>query len=492
MKKELFIIFFCTFTAASSGYFNTLLPVDEKLKSRFMETESGIRTEINSQYQKLAKDIFKELIEINSTSKYGSTKAAEAMAARLKSAGFTDNDIQVIGPDDQHKNLVLRFRGEGKLKPILFICHLDVVEALRQDWSVDPFTFLEKDGYFYGRGTTDIKNDDASLITNVIRLKKEGYIPNRDIIIALTADEEMGDANGVNWLVTNQRDLIDAEFCVNPDGGGGDLKNGKPVTMAIQTSEKVYVSYRLEVKNVGGHSSLPVKDNAIYRLAAGLTRLANYDFPVRLNETTRNYFERTEAGESEQVKSDIVAMLKIPSDTAAARRLAASSAYYNAMMRTTCVATMMNAGHAENALPNTAQAIINCRMLPDDNPENVMSALKSVLADNQISVTLTYSSVTAPLSPLRYDVTEPVNQISASMWPGVNVIPIMSTGATDGRFLRSVGVPVYGISGMFGDMDDVRAHGKDERIGVKEFYDGVEFMYRLIKALSSEQNHTHP
>ena len=438
-------------------------------------------------YQKLARQIFKELIETNTTSGYGSSKAAEAMAARLKTAGFSDSDIQVIGPDQQHKNLVFRFRGEGKLKPVLFICHLDVVEALPKDWSVDPFTFLEKDGYFYGRGTTDVKNDDASLITNVIRLKKEGFKPNRDIIIALTADEENGNANGVNWLVTNHRDLIEADFCINPDGGGGDMKNGKTVTMAIQTSEKIYVSYQLEVKNNGGHSSLPVKDNAIYRLASGLTRLAAYDFPVRLNETTRNYFEKIAAGESGQIKSDILAILKTPPDTAAARRVAASSAYYNAMMRTTCVATLMNAGHAENALPQSAQAIINCRMLPDDSPENVMSVLKTVLADNQITVTRTYSSFTAPVSPLRDDVTNPVNQISSSMWPGVNVTPIMSTGATDGKFLRRQGIPVYGVSGMFGDIDDVRAHGKDERIGVKEFYDGVEFMYRFIKALSSEK-----
>jgi len=233
---------------------------------------------------------------------------------------------------------------------------------------------------------------------------------------------------------------------------------------------------------------LPVKDNAIYRLASGLTRLAAYDFPVRLNETTRNYFEKIAAGESGQIKSDILAILKTPPDTAAARRVAASSAYYNAMMRTTCVATLMNAGHAENALPQSAQAIINCRMLPDDSPENVMSVLKTVLADNQITVTRTYSSFTAPVSPLRDDVTSPVNQISSSMWPGVNVTPIMSTGATDGKFLRRQGIPVYGVSGMFGDMDDVRAHGKDERIGVKEFYDGVEFMYRLMKALTSVTN----
>ena len=441
--------------------------------------------------QKLARDIFKELIEINSTSKFGSTRAAEAMAARLISAGFDDSDIQVIGPDQQHKNLVLRFRGQGEFKPVLFICHLDVVEALPTDWSVDPFTFLERDGYFYGRGTTDIKNDDASLIANVIRLKKEGYKPNRDIIIALTADEEMGNANGVNWLVTNHRDLINADFCVNPDGGGGDLKNGKPVNMAIQTSEKIYVSFRLEVKNKGGHSSLPVKDNAIYRLAGGLTRLAYYDFPVRLNETTRKYFEGIASGESDQVRTDIMAILMTPPDTAAARRLQTSSAYYNAMMRTTCVATMLSAGHAENALPQTAQAIINCRMLPDDNPDNVMAVLKSVLADDQISIIRLDTSFDAPLSPLREDITELVQQISSVMWPGVCVTPIMSTGATDGRYLRRDGIPVYGVSGMFGDMDDVRAHGKDERIGVKEFYDGVEFMYRFIKALSSDKTNKH-
>jgi acetylornithine deacetylase/succinyl-diaminopimelate desuccinylase-like protein len=281
--------------------------------------------------------------------------------------------------------------------------------------------------------------------------------------------------------------LIESDFCINPDGGGGDSKNGKPVTLAIQTSEKIYFSYKLEVKNHGGHSSLPVKDNAIYRLAAGLTRLARYDFPVKLNETTRNFFEKVESSEPENIQSDIRAILRTPADTSAARRLSEYSAYYNAMMRTTCVATMMSAGHAENALPQTAQAIINCRMLPDDSPDSIMAVLKSVLADSLISVTRTYSSFTAPVSPMRNDVTDPVTKIASSMWPGVNVTPIMSTGASDGKYLRRQGIPVYGVSGMFGDMDDVRAHGRDERIGIKEFYDGVEFMYRFIKALSSEK-----
>ena len=472
MKKILFFVLICSLAVESSGIPNSDKKYDSLVKD-------------DSYYKSLARDIFKELIEINTSSKYGSTKAAEAMADRLKTAGFPVNDIQLIGPDELHKNLVFRFRGEGLLKPVLFICHLDVVEALRQDWTMDPFIFHEQDGYFYGRGTTDIKNEDASLITNVIRLKDEGYKPDRDIIIALTADEEGGNANGVNWLVTNRKELIDADFCINPDGGGGDLKNGKPVNMAIQTSEKVYISYKLQVKNVGGHSSLPVKDNAIYRLAYGLTRLSKYDFPLKLNETTKNFFLKVAVGESENVKSDILAMLMTPSDTGATRRLSSSSAYYNAMMRTTCVATMLNAGHAENALPNSAEAIVNCRMLPDDNPDSVSLILNSVLGDKQISVTRTYASFTAPVSPLREDVTGPVTKISLSMWPGVNVTPIMATGATDGKFLRREGIPVYGISGMFCDIDDVRAHGKDERIGVKEFYNGVEFMYRFMKSLSS-------
>lgn len=435
--------------------------------------------------EQLARGIFKELIEINTAAANGSTKAAEAMAARLRTAGFAATDIKVLGPDPLHKNLVVRYRGNGKLQPVLFICHLDVVEALPRDWSVDPFTFLEKDGYYYGRGTTDIKNEAADLIANLIRLRNEGYVPDRDIIVALTADEEGGNANGVNWLLTNHKELISAEFCINPDGGGGDMNKGKQTAMSVQTSEKIYATYELEAKNKGGHSSVPVKDNAIYRLAAALVRIADYDFPVRLNETTRRFFEKRAEMETGQVKADMLALAKDPSDNEAAIRLAAASAYFNAMMRTTCVATMLDAGHAQNALPQNAHAIVNCRMLPEDNPQNVLRTLQDVIADTGVSVTCTYASFIAPLSPLRDEVMIPVEKVTASMWPGVNTSPVMSTGATDAKYLRRAGIPVYGVSGMFGETDDIRAHGRDERIGVTSFFEGVEFMYRFLKALTS-------
>ena len=435
--------------------------------------------------QKLSREIFKELIELNTTVNIGCTKAAEAMAVRLKGAGFSEDDVRLLGPQPQHMNLVVHYRGKGALKPILFIGHLDVVEALRKDWSVDPFTFLESGGYFYGRGTTDMKNDDASLVANLIRLKKEGFVPDRDIIVALTEDEENGDANGVQWLIANHPELIDAEYCVNPDGGGGDSKNGKDIVMPLQTSEKVYLDYKLEVHNKGGHSAAPVKDNAIYRLAAALTHLAAYDFPINLNETTRKYFERSALQETGRMKADMLAMARIPLDTAAANRIANASPSYNSKMRTTCVTTMLSGGHAENALPQTAQANVNCRMLPDDSPDNVLATLKAVVADTQVTITCTNSSMIGPRSPLRKDIYEALDRLTASMWPGVIVTPYMSGGASDGRMLRAAGIPVYGISGMFTDMDDNRAHGKDERIGVKEFYKGVEFMYRFMKELTS-------
>ena len=435
--------------------------------------------------QKLALDILQELIEINTTVNMGCTKAAEAMAARLKNAGFPEADINLAGPQSQHMNLVVRYHGKGKLSPLLFIGHLDVVEALPEDWSFDPFKFREIDGFYYGRGTTDMKNEDANLIANLIRLKKEGFVPDRDIIVTLTDEEESGDANGVQWLIRNRRDLIDAEYCINPDGGGGSIKDGKETVIGIQTSEKVYSDFTLEVHNKGGHSSLPEKDNAIYHLAEALTYLAAYNFPLDMNETTRMYFERSAQKETGQTRADMFAVAKTPVDSSAARRLAKASSHYNSLMRTTCVATIVNAGHANNALPQTAKANVNCRLLPDEKPENVLSTLKNIVNDPQIEITCSYAAVAGPLSPMRKDLLDKVDKITASMWPGVLVTPVMATGATDGKYLRAMGIPVYGVSGMFDNADDVRAHGRDERIGVKEFFNGVEFMYRLMKELTS-------
>jgi len=435
--------------------------------------------------QQLARDIFKELIEINTTdTPLGNvTKAAEAMATRLRAAGFPEQDISVAGPTDTKHNLVARIHGRGQGKPILFLAHLDVVEALPQDWSVDPFKFIDKDGFFYGRGTTDIKEGDAILVTNFIRLKKEGWVPARDLILALTADEEGGDHNGVQWLIANHRELIDAEYCINTDGGDFAIKDGKRQQMGMQTSEKNYVDFRLEVKNNGGHSSRPVKDNAIYHLAEGLARLAHFDFPVELNETTRGFFERSASLQEPAMAADFRAIAANPKNQEAAARLSRMP-YLNAMLRTTCVATRLEGGHANNALPQTARAIVNCRMLPDDSLQNVTATLKKVLADDKISVTVVGDAIPAPASPIHPVVMRKVEELSAKLYGELPVVPEMDTGASDGKYLRIAGIPTFGVPGVFADIDDVRAHGKDERLGVKDFYEGVEFFYLFIKSLA--------
>jgi acetylornithine deacetylase/succinyl-diaminopimelate desuccinylase-like protein len=436
-------------------------------------------------YASLARDLFKELIEINTTVDTGCTRAAEAMARRLRSAGFPESDIALVGPAPQHKNLVVRYHGNGRHRPLLLICHLDVVDAPREDWSVDPFSFLEHDGYFYGRGTSDIKDEDADLVSNLLRLRQEGFVPDRDIIVALTEDEENGDANGVQWLLRNRPDLIDAEFCINPDGGGGESRNGRQIVFEFQTSEKLYADISFEVRNKGGHSAIPVSDNAIYHLAAALSNVEQIKFPVRLNETTRMYFSRIAGQESGRLRSDMLLLARQPIDTAAAERVADALPYYNSLLRTTVVPTRLAAGHANNALPQRAQAVINCRMHPDDSPEFVIATLRSVVRDTAVAITFLEHPSPSPASPVRRDVFDTTERIAHAMWPGVVVTPTLSTGASDGKYLRAAGMPVYGISGMFLDMDDVRAHGRDERIGTAEFYRGVEFMYRLLKALTS-------
>jgi acetylornithine deacetylase/succinyl-diaminopimelate desuccinylase-like protein len=438
--------------------------------------------------QQLDFDIYKELVEINTVTATGDTlRAAEAMAARLRAVGLPAADIQVFNPAPRKGNLVARLRGSGARKPILLLAHLDVVEAKRADWSVDPFTLLEKDGYYYARGAQDDKFMAATFIANLIRYQQEGYRPDRDIIVALETDEEILDANalGIRWLLQNHRDLIDAEFALN-EGGGVGLEDGKPVRNQVQTSEKVSFGYRLEVTNPGGHSSLPSKDNAIYHLAEGLARLAQFDFPMKLNETTRAYFERAAAMADSQTAADMRSVASAQPDAAAVARLSAKPVY-NAQLRTTCVATLLDGGHAINALPQTARAGVNCRILPGEPVEDVGATLVRVLADDKIAVTPIGEPILSPPSPLNPELVQAIEKLSSEFWPGVPIIPIMSAGATDGSHLRNAGIPTYGHSGLATDVNDVRIHGKDERILVKSFYDGQEYLYRLVKELSGGQ-----
>lgn len=435
--------------------------------------------------QRLAREIYKELVEINTVTATGDTAAAaQAMAARLTSAGYAAGDVRVFTPAPRKGNLVARLRGTGAKRPILLVAHIDVVEAKREDWSTDPFKLVEKDGYFYARGSGDDKFMAAAFVANLIRYRQEGYRPDRDIILVLETDEEILDANGVgmSWLIKNHRDLLDAELALN-EGAGVGVKNGKPLRNGLQTSEKVPANYRLEVKNPGGHSSLPRRDNAIYRLAEGLARLAKYEFPVKLNETTRLWFERSAGTEAPQTAADMRALASGRADAAAMARLSANP-LYNAQMRTTCVATMLEGGHATNALPQTARATVNCRVLPGESLAEVREALRKALADDQIALTQTWAHVQSEPSPLRPDLVQAVEKLTAEFWPGIPVIPSMSAGATDGSFLRNAGIPTYGHSGLAGDVDDVRIHGKDERVSVKAFDDGREYLYRLVKLLS--------
>jgi len=434
--------------------------------------------------QQLAFDIYKELVEIDTTTATGDTgQAADAMAARLRKAGFDESDVQVFKPAPRKGNLVARLRGTGKRKPILLLAHLDVVPANREDWSVEPFKLLEKDGYFYSRGTGDDKFMAAAFVANLIRYRKEGYKPDRDIIVALETDEEIldRDALGIQWLLKNHRDLIDAEFALN-EGGGVGLKDGKPIRNSVQTTEKVSLSYQLEVRNRGGHSSLPTRDNAIYHLAEGLVRLSKFTFPMKLNETTRAFFERMAQFEGEQVAADIRAALAERPDpsTLSFVRLAANPVY-NAQLRTTCVATMLEGGHAVNALPQLARAKVNCRIMPGEPVAEVQATLERVVADDQIAVTQIDKPVLSEPSALHEEIMGTIEKLSHEFWPDAVVIPVMSAGATDGSYLRNAGIPTYGHSGLAGDINDVRAHGKDERILVKSFFEGDEYLYRLVK-----------
>ena len=439
-------------------------------------------------YQQMGREIYRELIETDTShSKGDTTQAAELLAKRFRGAGFPDTDIQVIGPGPTNRNLVVRFRGTGSRAPAVLLAHLDVVEARREDWSLDPFKLTEQDGYFYGRGTSDDKDGVATLSAALLRLRKEGFQPDRDLILALTAGEEGGADvyNGVEWLLANHRDLVTGALCLNADAGGVEKRHGRRLLYAVQAAEKIYQSYRLEARGSGGHSSKPTPDNPIYRLARGLIRLSAFEFPMQLTEITRGYFAKMSEIETGETALAMKGILREPPDADAIKVLSASVAY-NPLLRTTAVATMLEGGHAENALPQSARAVVNCRLLPSDSVQNVLDTLRRVLADEQISITPIKPAKSSPASPLTPEVLGAIEHAKEKVWPGLPVVPEMETGATDGLSFRAAGIPTYGITGAAEDLDDVRAHGQDERMGVQDFYDALEFEYQLIKAIASK------
>jgi acetylornithine deacetylase/succinyl-diaminopimelate desuccinylase-like protein len=433
---------------------------------------------------KLAHDIYKQFIEIQSGYSTGSTTpVVEAAAARLKEAGFPDSDIFLGGASPKKFNLVARYHGTGARKPLLLLAHTDVVEARREDWTMDPFVLNEKDGYFYGRGTGDDKAQAAVWIATLIRMKREGFKPDRDIIVALTADEEGGGPyNGVDWLIKNHRDLIDADIALN-EGGWGEEENGKKISNDLQVSEKYVINYTLSVTNKGGHSSMPVPDNAIYHLAGALVRLAALGFPLKTDDVTAAYFAEMAKIETGPIAADLAQVAQ--GSQAAMERVAAASPAWNSTLRTTCVATMLAGGHALNALPQLATATVNCRVLPEDSPDYVLSTLNKVVADPEVKIKSMSENAGAAPSPLRPDVMKAVKAASEREFPGVPVVPIMVTGATDGRMLRQAGIPTYGVQGFFFDRNDIRFHGRDERMKIDAFYQGQEFLYDLVKTLST-------
>jgi acetylornithine deacetylase/succinyl-diaminopimelate desuccinylase-like protein len=457
---------------------------------------AGAQTAADKPWNALAHDILKQLIEINTTDSVGSvTEAAQAMAKRFRDAGFADSDLFVGGPNERKKNLVVRLRGTSSKKPVLLIGHLDVVEARPEDWTTDPFKLVEKDGFFYGRGTQDMKDGDAIMVTTLLRMKQEGYRPDRDIILALTADEEGGCCNGVDWLLKNHRELIDAAFVLNHDGASVMSEKGVPQVFELGASEKLYGDYQLIVTNKGGHSSLPRPDNAIYELAGGLLKIGSYPFPFELNNVTRAYFERMAGILTGQTAADMRAILKTPPDPQALERLSREPAY-GSVMRTTCVATRLEGGHANNALPQRATAVVNCRIFPGHSLEDVRQDLVRIVDDPQITVRYIADNGTTitdtapdrralPPPPLAPEVSKPLDTLVTATWPGLKVIPFMDAGASDGVYTSAAGLPTYGVAGIAIDRDDVRMHGRDERVGVASFYTGNEFFYRYLKAITA-------
>jgi acetylornithine deacetylase/succinyl-diaminopimelate desuccinylase-like protein len=439
--------------------------------------------------QKLAHDIYRDIVNVRSVHDVGTKGVADILVRYLKAGGFSDSEINVVPETKYPKqvNVVVRIKGKGQGKPVMWICHMDVVDAKKEDWTpgLDPYKFTEKDGYFYGRGTADMKDEDAAVAASLIRLKKEGYAPDRDIIVMFSADEEVGlEQDGPNFMVTQKRALVDAGLVMNPDGGSGEIQNNKRLDFAVETVQKTYMTFKMETTNKGGHSSEPRPDNAIYQLASGLTKLSQYPFPFKTNATTRAYFAAIATTADGQRKADLLTLSKEPLDEAAAKRLAADTSI-NSILHTTCVATMLKAGVQENALPSSADATIQCRVFPGESVEDTRAAIEKVAGDPGIKVTLLEPVAPAPETVPDPKVMAKVTQVVHSMWPGVMVEPVMAAGASDSIFTRAAGMPSYGVGGGWFDIDDIRMHGRDERNEFGNFYQTVEFTYRLMKGLTT-------
>ena len=444
----------------------------------------------------LARQIFKEFIETNSQDSNGSVTAVSVAARNeLLKAGFAPADLILAGPNDRKQNLVVRYHGVpgSKLKPILIIGHEDVVEARRSDWTTDPYTLVEKGGYFYGRGTQDMKDGDADVVESFIRLKREGYVPDRDITLALTADEEGGKSNGVSWLVKNRPELMQAAFVINPDGEGPTLRDGKATELDVEATQKTYADFHIVATNRGGHSSEPRPDNAIYELMHALLKLEASPFPVELNDVTRAQLEASEKVSTPQRAADIRGILQTPPDPAAVADFS-KDPEDNAILRTTCVATMLKGGHAPNALPGEADANVNCRILPGHSQEDTRKTLIGIFDDPKLTVEYMADDGTLsptapnresqPPPPLLASVFDPLHQVAAELWPGMVVIPSMSVGASDSIYTMQAGIPSYGIGGAAIEYNDNRMHGRDERLSVDSYYKSVEFFYLYLKALT--------
>ncbi len=435
---------------------------------------------------------YQELVETNTTLSAGScTEAAEKMAARLKAAGYPDADLHLFSAPGHPKEggLTAVLHGaDPRAKGILLLAHIDVVEARREDWTRDPFKLVEENGYFYGRGSSDDKAMAAVWVDTMIRYRKEGFRPRRDIKMALTCGEETSGAfNGADYLVKNQRPWVDAAFALNEGAGGRLDENGNRISLGVQAGEKTYQDFTLETTNPGGHSSRPVKDNAIYHLADSLARLRDYDFPVQFNDATRLYWERMSKIVGGENGAAMQAILKDPTDAKADAVLSRDPSWHS-MLRTTCVATRLSGGHANNALPQRATANVNCRMFPGVPVETVRQTLVQVINDPAVSVTvLEPRSPAPPAPPLTPALLGPIEKLSAEMWPGVPVVPTMSTGATDGVYTNAGGIPTYGLSGMFGDPDGGGVHGLNERIRVRSLYEGRDFLYRVVKLYADQK-----